>query len=56
MGTFDGEVVEGVGLNLSDSDAVFIVEECFNGRARSARHIEPTLEGDDHHRVAKREN
>ena len=34
MRTFDGEVVEGVGLDLSDSDAVFVVEERFEVHGR----------------------
>ncbi len=48
------EVVERVGVDLADDHRLLVVDERLDRMARRARHVEPALEPDQHHRAIER--
>jgi hypothetical protein len=54
--TLDREVVQRVGFNLTDSDAVLVIKERFDCSACCTCHVEPALKSDDHHWVSQWQN
>ncbi len=50
----DGEVVEGVGIDLADDDAVGLTGDQPQRRSRHPCGVEPSAEGDEQHGVGQR--
>lgn len=53
VGTLDGEVVQRVGFDFADGDAMFVIKERFDCRTCGAGHVEPAFQGNDHDWVAQ---